>query len=65
MIETKYEYVNTLSKHFVESKTTFLQVFVFIWHLEGPNVNIFREILDIQTLYRYFFVRNMFLLMQL
>ena len=32
IIVTKYEYFNTLSKNFVESKNPFLLVFVLIWH---------------------------------
>ena len=35
IIETKYEYFNTLSKHFIESKNSFLLVFVLIWHFNG------------------------------
>ena len=32
IIEPKYEYFNTLSKHFVGIRNPFLFVFVLIWH---------------------------------
>jgi len=35
MIETKYEYFNTHSKHFVGSKNPFFFVFVLIWYFNG------------------------------
>ena len=33
--ETKYEYFNTPSKHFVGSRNPFLFVFVLIWHFNS------------------------------
>ena len=35
IVETKYKYFNTVSKHFVESKNPFLLVFVLIWHFNS------------------------------
>jgi len=37
MIETKYEYFNNLSKHFVGCKNPFFVVFVLIWHFNGTS----------------------------
>ena len=39
IIETKYEYFNTYSKHFVGSKNPYLLVFVLIWHFSSISLH--------------------------
>jgi hypothetical protein len=39
-LETKYEYFNTPSKHFVGSRNTFLFVFVSIWHFNSISSHL-------------------------
>ena len=35
IVKTMYEYFNTPSKHFVESRNTFLSKYVLIWHFNS------------------------------